>query len=282
MLLASRVDGRPADSLPLDDRGLAYGDGLFETIRMVGGRAPLLEFHLERITRGAERLGMVVNPALLDDEVRAFIAGLGAAGHADAIVKLIVTRGSTGRGYRPPADATPRRLLLAFAAATWPAGNARDGIALFECSTRLAINPVLAGMKHLNRLEQVLARREWDGPAFAEGLLLDSEGRVVECTMSNLFMVVDGELVTPRLQRCGVAGVMRAFLMARALTLGMGLSERDVSRADLNAADELFVCNSGFGIWPVAHLGDRAWQPGPVTRSLQATVDALWVNGCEA
>lgn len=279
MLLAGWIDGQPGAMLPADDRGLAYGDGLFETIRVSGGRAPLLELHLQRLLRGADVLRLPLDFDFLLAEVRAFIRAQADAGRSDCTVKLIITRGSAGRGYRPLPEAQPRRILLVFAAPAWPSANREEGVALFECATRLAINPQLAGIKHLNRLEQVLARAEWDDARYAEGLLCDSEGRVIEATMSNLFLVMDGVLVTPRLQRCGVAGVLRSFLLARALSLGIPVDERDVARADLDLADELFLCNSNIGIWPVRECGSRRQLlPGPMTRRMQAEVDLLWAR----
>lgn len=276
MLLDSWVDGRPGAALPVDDRGLAYGDGLYETIRVAAGRSPLVELHMQRLLRGADVLQMPVDIDAIEAELRAFMAAQLAAGRGDCTVKLLLTRGSAGRGYRPLPEAQPRRLLLAFPPAAWPAANTVDGIALYECALRLSINPTLAGIKHLNRLEQVLARGEWDDDRHAEGLLCDVEGRVIEGTMSNLFLVHDGVLVTPRLHRCGVGGVMRGFLIARALALGIPVSERDVVRADLDAADELFICNSNIGAWPVRELAARRFVPGPVTRRMQAEVDILW------
>lgn len=276
MLLASWIDGQPGASLPADDRGLAYGDGLFETIRIAGGRSPLLELHMQRLLRGAETLRLPLDLDTVLAELKAFIAAQAQAGRSDCTVKLIVTRGSAGRGYRPLPEAQVRRALLAFAPPAWPSTHSEDGVALFECATRLAINPALAGIKHLNRLEQVLARAEWDDARYAEGLLCDAEGRVIEATMSNLFLGQDGVLVTPRLHRCGVAGVLRGFLLARALSLGIPVSERDVTRAELDASDELFVCNSNFGIWPVRELGQRRRAPGALTRRLQAEVVTLW------
>lgn len=277
MLLAAIVDGQRASGLPLDDRGLAYGDGLFETMRVVGGRVPLLELHLARLQQGAQRLRLMMDGCTLQTEIADFLEALaGGQGIADFTLKIIVTRGSAGRGYFPVVDAVARRMLLAFPVAAFPAGRADEGIRLFDCTTRLGINPALAGLKHLNRLEQVLARGEWDDPAFAEGLLCDAEGRVVEGTMTNLFVVNDGELVTPALPRCGVAGVMRRWLIDRAGMLQLRVVERDLSRSELDSADEVFVCNSNIGIWPVSCLGDRCWVPGPVTRRLQREVDRLW------
>lgn len=276
MLLASWMDGQQAALLPVDDRGLSCGDGLFETIRVCGGRIPLAELHLQRLLRGAKALSLLIDTELLNTELRAFVAAQVAAGRPDLVVKLLVTRGSANRGYRPLPEAVPRRLLLAYAPTTWPASYVNDGISLYECVTRLAIQPALAGVKHLNRLEQVLATAEWDGVEHAEGLLCDTEGRVIEGTMSNLFMARDGVLMTPRLHRCGVAGVMRSFLLARALTLGMEVAECDLARADLDLADEIFICNANIGVWPVRALAQRRWTPGPLTRRCQREVELLW------
>lgn len=276
MLLASWVDGLPAATMPVDDRGLAYGDGLFETIRVGNGRMTLVDLHLQRLARGAEALRLPVDVDAILDEMRNFVRVQLDSGRGDFVLKVIVTRGSAGRGYRPLPEAVPRRLLLAYPPTTWPAANAQDGVALYECETRLGANPALAGIKHLNRLEQVLARAEWDDSPFADGLLRDVEGRVIEGTMSNLFVVREGGLVTPRLHRCGVAGVMRSFILARSLTLGIGVAERDVMRDELDAADELFICNSNIGIWPVRELGARRWSAGPLTRRLQGEVGLLW------
>lgn len=277
MLPAARIDGQVASGLPVDDRGLAYGDGLFETMRVVRGRIPLLALHLARVQAGAHRLRLLLDDAVLQREIVDFLQSLADGQRVtDCTLKVIVTRGSSGRGYFPVADAVARRILLALPPASHPAVHAVEGIRLFDCAMRLGINPVLAGLKHLNRLEQVLARGEWHDPGFAEGLLCDADGRVVEGTMTNLFIVQDGMLATPALQRCGVAGVMRAWLKERAVSLQIPVAERDLSRAELEAADEVFVCNSNIGIWPVCRLGERCWAPGPVTRCLQQEVDRLW------
>ena len=137
---------------------------------------------------------------------------------------------------------------------------------------------LLAGLKHLNRLEQVLARAEWQDTAYAEGLLCDTSGRVIEGVFSNLFLIKDGELITPDLSRCGVAGVMRAEILQQAQSLGISQTVRDVSYAELVAADEVFVCNSLYGIWPVCALATHDWPVGPLTRKLQGLVSHL--SGC--
>lgn len=268
--MPSWVDGRPATELPLGDRGLAYGDGLFETIAVRGGRAILLPRHLARLGEGLRRLSIDLDLAALEAELRAFFAELG-----DGVAKLLITRGDGLRGYAPPQPSSPRRILLGSPLPGYPASHAQEGIRLYPCATRLAEQPLLAGLKHLNRLEQVLARGEWSDPAFTEGLMRDVSGRVIEGVFSNLFLIRDGVLLTADLSRCGVAGVMRAELLEQAARLGIPCVVRDIAFEELAQADEVFVCNSLYGIWPVRELAGCVWPAGPLTRKLQAIVRSL-------
>ncbi|MFZ6046482.1 aminodeoxychorismate lyase [Pseudomonas sp. CR3202] len=259
------VDGHPAESLSIKDRGLAYGDGLFETIAVRAGRPPLLEYHMARLAEGCQRLGIPLDYGLMRTELLAFSAGLG-----EGVAKLIVTRGEGLRGYAPPPVALPRRILQSGPFPAYPEVNGEQGVQLFPCATRLAEQPLLAGLKHLNRLEQVLARAEWQGGDFAEGLMLDQSGRVIEGVFSNLFMVCGGVLVTADLSRCGVAGVMRAALLDSARSDGLPVEVRDIPFDEFIGADEVFLCNSLFGIWPVRSVTGHHWPVGPLTRKLQA------------
>lgn len=210
------------------------------------------------------RLAIPLDAAALRQELLAFCAALG-----DGVAKLIVTRGEGLRGYAPPAEASPRRILSGSPRPAYPERHWQQGVRLFACRTRLAEQPLLAGLKHLNRLEQVLARAEWSDAGHAEGLMLDVHERVVEGVFSNLLLVLDGTLVAPDLRRCGVAGVMRAELLERAEGIGVPLAIRDVSMAELATADEVFLCNSQFGIWPVRALDEHVWPVGELTRKLQ-------------
>lgn len=263
------VDGRLATSLPLVDRGLAYGDGLFETMAVQGGRPVLLERHLARVIAGCARLRIDLDAVRLRSEVSAFCADLG-----QGVAKLIVTRGDGQRGYAPSAGA-PRHILQAGAMPVYPPRHGESGIRLFPCETRLAEQPLLAGLKHLNRLEQVLARAEWQDAEHAEGLMRDVSGRVIEGVFSNLFLVRDGVLSTPELSRCGVAGVMRAELLEQAQALGIDCQVGDVQMDELLGADEVFLCNSLYGVWPVLELQGRHWPVGPLTRKLQGIARRL-------
>ncbi|KAA0944634.1 aminodeoxychorismate lyase [Pseudomonas sp. ANT_H14] len=266
----SWVDGQPADTVPLKDRGLAYGDGLFETIAVKAGRPVLLDRHLQRLAEGCRRLAIVADQDLIRSELLSYAAALG-----DGVLKLILTRGDSQRGYGIQPGATARRILQGNPPATYPETHALSGIRLFPCAIRLSEQPVLAGLKHLNRLEQVIARSEWQDADHAEGLMLDISGRVIEGVFSNLFLVRDGMLLTADLNRCGVAGVMRAEVLAQAGTLGIPVNVTDISLEQLQQADEVFVCNSVYGIWPVHGCGVMSWSIGPLTRKLQGIVRAL-------
>ena len=265
----SWVDGEPAAGLSVHDRGLAYGDGLFETIRVRSARPQLLERHLRRLQEGCSRLHLACDLDRFRAEILAFSGELG-----EGVAKLILTRGEGERGYLAP-KGPPRRLLIGSEAPAYPAENAEQGVLLFPCSTRLAEQPLLAGLKHLNRLEQVLARAEWQDRSFAEGLMRDTSGRVVEAVFSNIFLVSEGELMTPALQRCGVAGVMRAELIELVRRRGMIVRVEDISIGQLLHADEVFLSNSLYGIWPVRGLMTRHWSPGPLTRKLQGFLAEL-------
>jgi len=197
------VGGQAEDRISVLDRGLGYGDGLFETIRFVGAEAPLWSRHMHRLEEGCRRLGLPM-PArsVLLDEARAVSGEL-----PQSVVRITLTRGTGARGYKPPAQPKPTRIVAAFEAPPPDAVAYADGIRVRLCATRLAPQPLLAGLKHLNRLEQVLARAEWDDPTIAEGLLCDADGLVISATAANLFAVFGGVLATPAVDRCGVAGV---------------------------------------------------------------------------
>lgn len=266
----SWVDGRPVAQVDGRDRGLAYGDGLFETLKVSAGRVQRLDRHFARLAEGCLRLRLNLALEPLRGELEAAAAQLGSG-----TLKLIVTRGSAERGYGFAADAEARRVLLGGAAVEYPTQHAEEGIELFPCRLRLAEQPVLAGLKHLNRLEQVLARAEWSDSRFAEGLMCDLSGRLIEGVFSNLFLVIDGALLTPALGRCGVAGVMRAELIDLAMQHGVDVRVEDIPSTRLPQASEVFVCNSQFGIWPVAAYQALRWPVGPLTRKLQALLSGM-------
>ena len=152
------------------------------------------------------------------------------------------------------------------------------GVDARVCDLRLGWQPRLAGIKHLNRLENVLARNEWCDPAIREGLLLDHAGNVIEGTMSNLLIIDQGRVLTPVLDRCGVAGVMREMLLEAAFDLQLPIEIRALSLDDVLQADEVGLCNSLIGLWPVKSLGTRRWQEFAQLRRLQLALDESIAN----
>ncbi|MEZ5463908.1 MAG: aminodeoxychorismate lyase [Lysobacteraceae bacterium] len=251
--LLSWVDGVESDAIDVADRGLAYGDGLFESLRVIKEQPVWWERHLARLTRGAEVLGIT-----MPDPTRLHIEAINCSdGAADGVLKLVLTRGSSGRGYAPASGGQSTRILSLYAS---PA--CRDSARAVRCRTRLAQQPQLAGLKHLNRLEQVLAARECQQADVDEGLLFDAEGRLVSGVSGNVFLLRSGEWLTPIIDRCGVAGICREWLIEHIASC----RETTLMEADLNQAEAVFVCNSVRGILPVTELDGRAL---PLPDSLQ-------------
>lgn len=261
------INGIEQSTVPVSDRGLLYGDGLFETMMLRNREIPLLEYHLDRLYAGLQRLKIPYTAfdALLADIYR--LADL----RENGIIKIIITRGAGGRGYRAPDSVKPVRIVQDFEMPAYPETWREQGIHLHVCETRLGRSPVLAGIKHLNRLEQVLARFEWSDPDIAEGLMLDEAGNFVEGTMTNLFVVMHGRLLTPPIEH-GVKGVMRRVVLEAAAQLGISSEETHIPASTLPDWDECFVCNSVAGIWPVRYIGPHALSLGRMTQQLQSAV----------
>jgi 4-amino-4-deoxychorismate lyase len=270
--LASWIDGVPAATLGLADRGLHYGDGLFETIACVRGRPRLLPLHLQRLAAGCERLGFEPPPAgELAAEVRR-----AAAASDRSIVKVIVTRGdAVARGYGACGAEITRRIVLRYA---WPEEEAPGAPVAVRLGTlRLAESPHLAGLKHLNRLEQVLARAEWRDPAIAESLHFSASGALVSGTASNVFLARDGGLLTPSLECCGVAGVMRRAVIEHARRQGIAVEAARLGPEDLRVAAEVFLTSARIGIRSVSVLDGRPLPPprlaGELYEGLRAALE---------
>jgi 4-amino-4-deoxychorismate lyase len=260
------VNGAPPEdrsrAIALDDRGFHYGDGVFETARLTEGRIRFLEDHLARLADGCERLRIPAPPPqVLLNEIDRVIES-----HREGVLKIVVTRGTGLRGYRPPKNAEPTRVV---ALHPLPSEPIPREIKARWCETRLARNPALAGIKHLNRLENVLAQAEWNDPDIGEGLMLDTEGELVSGTASNVFMVRDGTLVTPDLRYCGVRGVVRAQVLKAATRLGLATSEEPLWPRDVEEASEIFVTNAIRGLRSIVSLGELHWNQAAAAERLR-------------
>lgn len=262
MIPSALYNGEPAETLPVTDRGLHYGDGVFRTVRVAGGRPVAWTAQLARLAADCRQLDL---PAPDADTLAAENGRLFADG-GDGMLKIVITRGGGGRGYAPPERVMATRLLLRYPPPAYPAAHAEKGVAGGYCDTPLPVSPALAGAKHLNRLEHVLARRECVVNSWAEGLMRTPDGRVICGTMSNLFAVMDEELVTPAITDAGVRGATRDRILAACAAAGRACRETTLTAADLQDAEELFVCNSAMEIWSLRSLAGRAYPHGPVAR----------------
>jgi len=310
------INGLPKECISVLDRGFQYGDGLFETLQIFDGEVLHWQRHIRRLSQGCGRLAI---PMPEHEKLRSESAQL-SSGVSQGTLKITVTRGVGGRGYSAKGNLEATRVVAVFPAEEFPANifpksHWQQGVNVRLCHTRLAHNVALAGIKHLNRLEQVLARAEWDTPNIAEGLMLDNNNNVIEGTMSNVFCIktvlnkkrvnhtyersamnntatekgqegdtVGGEttLFTPDLSRCGVAGITRERILDMATQLNIPVCITDLTLDDLEQASEVFLSNSLIGIWPVRHFMARDYSVGPVTQRLSAALGIRTGNMLES
>lgn len=248
------INGRRRESIDYRDRGLQYGDGVFETMRIRRGRVRLLEYHLDRLFAGCRRLEIAgpARPELRRELERTAML------RKEAVLKLILTRGVGQRGYRPTGHERCTRILSLHSLPKGLLALGATPVRVRMCATTLGRNPGLAGLKTLNRLESVVARAEWQDARIWEGLMQDGEENIVCGTMSNLFLSRGRTLLTPVLDRCGVAGVMRRWILETAGQLDLRAVERRIRWRDLKEADEVFMSNSLVGVRSVNSLQQGA------------------------
>ncbi len=258
------INGQSGDQVCVAERALHYGDGLFETIACHGGQPCWLPLHLQRLRKGCERLQL---PFDAYDVLAEEIAQL-AAWPVRCIVKVIVSRGcATRRGYRPGGDEHPTRIVSRH---EWPQEADAAGLRVGLSAVRLGNNAVLAGLKHLNRLEQVLAQLA--RPAgIDEVLMLSDSQQVISGSMSNIFFADERGLFTPDLRECGVEGVMRRVVLEAAR--GLPLTVRPVAATELPRVREAFLTNVRWGVRSVTALDGRALHNDDFARQLRRVID---------
>lgn len=269
------INGLPEDKVSVNDRGLAYGDGVFRTLVARVGKPLCWRLHYAKLCSDCDQLSIPSpDEQVLLDEIESVAQGM-----AVCVVKVIVTRGPGERGYVLPAQVRPTRIVSSSPLPIYPEKNEAEGIKVRLCELRLADQPRLAGIKHLNRLENVLARAEWNDTNIAEGLLQDQHGNVIEGVMSNLFVLRQGVLLTPDLSHCGVAGVTRERILIWAEQTGIPSEIGDITLDTLWTSEEVMVCNSLIGVWQVREIafqrpdclnaGEITWERGKLTPILQ-------------
>ncbi|MEM7468966.1 MAG: aminodeoxychorismate lyase [Pseudomonadota bacterium] len=242
------LNGRDCRESLAGDRALAYGDGVFETLAVVDGSPLCLEKHLERMRRGCEAL------MIESGGVSEFENDLKALAFDDLnVLKLAITRGAGGRGYRPSQSSLPNRLTSTH---PWPYRSLPLPDRAWICEHRISRNQALAGIKHCNRLDQIMASSEWPGDDYLEGIMLDDQDRIIEGTRSNLFLKAGNEVVTPDLCESGVAGIVRELIIDQLKDWQIPCVVGDISAADLHAAEEFFICNSILGVRSISMIGE--------------------------
>lgn len=274
------VDQQVVESVPIDDRSVLYGDGLFETIAIRNHAPRFWPLHLERLQLGCDRLGIVAPSAeLLRTAMDSAIDACGID-TTFATGKIIVSAGPSPRGYARVSGSRPGVRIGLFESRVVADEDYLDGIRVRLCDTRLAIQPQLAGIKSLGRLEQVLARAEWDDVGIQEGLMRDTENRLICGTMSNVFITSKKRVATPAITRCGVSGIMRRHVLTLLDNASIGCDVRDLSSEDLFAADEVFLTNSQFGVLPVRRCAEQRWTMGTLTETIRSLVSDNGVPEC--
>lgn len=260
-----------SDSVAAEDRGFMYGDGLFTTYRIINGSVRLLPQHLQRLRDGANLLGIVdCDWNALEQQIAER-----AKNESRAVGKVIITRGEGGRGYACEGVRGPNIYIQHFSFPAHVYQQRKQGIDLHLAEFQLAIQPALAGIKHLNRLEQVLGRQEITQKGWCDAVFTDTSGHIVECNSANLFWRKDDVLYTSALDDGGVAGLMRAQVMAHCRQHQHRVEIVRAYPAVLDDADEIFTCNCVTGPVPVIHYANRVLPSHFLCRLLQKELDPL-------
>lgn len=266
------INGQSNNLLTPLDRGFAYGDGVFRTLKVTAGKPLNWLQHYNKLSDdcGVLRIACPSAELLLDEASQLFSGG-------DGVLKIVITRGEGERGYAIPSSMQPNRVLVRSNLPVYPQVNFEEGVKLHLCELRLSHQPKLAGVKHINRLENVLARSEWNDSTIADGVLLDEAGNVIECTMSNIFARFGKTLITSDLSQCGVAGLTRQRIIDIAPQLDLNVIVDQISLEKLMQADELLICNSLYGVWQVRSVAEQCWPRLGLSTQLVQKLEAACV-----
>ncbi|MGU9978216.1 MAG: aminodeoxychorismate lyase, partial [Candidatus Oxydemutatoraceae bacterium WSBS_2016_MAG_OTU14] len=270
------VNGLPREEVELLDRGLGFGDGVFETIAITPQKQLFLwPLHRERLIKGCDTLHIPLDIDILEEEIKRICASsLQHRSTCQQVLKIVLTRGCSNTGYRYSMPIQAMRYVYLSQRPYLSKATYTQGIALQICKHRLGAQPALKSIKHLNRIDQVLARSEWDDEPF-EGIVLDHNEYLVEGTMSNIFLCLGDTLVTPQLDQCGVAGVMREYLLKRSQqSKSFSIVTKRLTLADLLNAEGVFICNSVIGIVPVREIAGLSFTIPKLVQEIQAIIFA--------
>ena len=262
------------------DRGFAYGDGVFRTLVMRNGVPESWPQHYQKLVADCAAINIVCPSAelLMSDLQQLFLIDA-QSDKKSSVAKIIITRGEGNRGYTPPAITAPMRVVTKSPMPEYPETRFTDGVNLTVCETRLAAQPLLAGIKSLNRLENVLARMEWNEHTFndiaiSDGILLDANDNVIECTAANIFARFSNTLITPSLTQCGIAGITRQRIIELAHTLSLKISIETFSLEKLLMADEVIICSSLYGAFQVQSIQEKFIKTASLATNIRGALRA--------
>ncbi len=241
------INGKPSGVIDINDRGLNYGDGFFTTAKVTAGEVQLWQLHRQRLQECAQRLGFgELNFAAIEDDVATLLT---EAPEQTFVLKVVITRGNGGRGYAPPSDVEATRIIRLLPYPDTYPHLAKTGLSLSVAKTRLAQQPLLAGLKTLNRLEQVLVKQEAAQQQSDDVLVLDTNDHVIETSSANLVMYQQGQWYTPSLQQAGIQGVYLAHLQQQ-----LNIVSRNLLLAELLSMEAVYCCNSLMGLVPISRI----------------------------
>lgn len=267
------INGNFDQAISVFDRGFSYGDGVFRTMKMRNGMPVSWPFHYQKLVADCAAIGIVCPSAelLMSDLQKLFEKELFSE-DSTQVAKIMITRGEGERGYAPPTITVPTRVVIKSAFPQYAEALHDKGAQLHICNIRLSIQPKLAGIKHLNRLENVLARMEWREDTIFDGLLLDPSGNVIECTMSNVFARFGHDLLTPDLSQCGVAGITRQRIIGLSSVLGLNIQVKPMTLEQFLKADEIVICNSLYGAFQVTAINHHTWPKQDLAANIRKIV----------
>ena len=261
------INGEVKSNVSIFNRNMQYGDGLFETCVAKDNKVLFWDNHFARLNNGCDRLNIkkIANSVWLEDIKKA----LSLSSEKNCIVKLILSRGNSLRGYSYSEDIEPVRVVIVSQMNEY---KTKETYSLEFAISGFHSNPNLAGIKHCNRLEQILARTNMLSD---EAIMLDENQSVVSVTQGNIYLIFGNKLITPKLERCGVIGSRRSIILELSRLTNLEVREDDISIKQLEKANEVFVSNSLIGIQPVTSIGDYYLTNNPITEKISAAYSSI-------
>ena len=261
-----QVNGKISKTIDIQDRSVQYGDGVFETIAVYDKKPEFWIDHFKRLKKGCKILKIKCpSEKFLKKEIKKFFTKLKLK---KFILKIIISRGKGGRGYKLPETMKPVRILGMYKWPNYPKKNISEGVNLNICKTKLSQQPSLSGIKHLNKLEQIIARSEWTNKFISESIMLDNKNNVVEGTMSNIFGIKNNNFIVPEIKFAGIHGIMRKIIIDILKRKKEKYLIKEINIQSFLKMDEIFICNSIFGVWPVIKIKNKKFLFGQKTKHI--------------